>query len=114
MTIPWLIGFAIVLVSTSNGSAQLTDEVLKQHYSRARQALEAKDYATAAEAWKAIVDLMPSLPEARANLGLMYHQQRKYDMAIEQFHEAIRLNPKLVSATVFLGIDYYLTSRANL
>ena len=43
-----------------------------------------------------------------------YRAKGKYDMAIEQFREAIRLNPKLVSASVFLGIDYYLTSRTDL
>ncbi len=114
MTVHGLIGFAIVLVSAGKGSAQPADEVLNQHYNHARQALEAKDYETAAGAWKAIVDLRPGLPEARANLGLMYHQQRKYDRAIEQFREGLRLNPKLLSASVFLGIDYYLTSRADL
>ena len=114
MTVHRLMGIAIVLVSAGKGSAQLADKVLNQHYSRARQALEAQDYKTAADEWKAIVDLMPGLPEARANLGLMYHQQRKYDRAIEQFREGLRLNPKLVSASVFLGVDYYLTSRADL
>jgi tetratricopeptide (TPR) repeat protein len=114
MTVHRLVGFAIVLVFAGAGSAQPADKILDQHYSRARQALEAKDYETAAGEWKAIVDLRPALPEARANLGLMYHQQRKYDRAIEQFREGLRLNPKLLSASVFLGIDYYLTSRADL
>ena len=83
------------------------------HYRRAQQAMASKDYETAAEAWKAIIALAPDLPEARSNLGLTYHLQRKYELAIEHFRAALKQNPRLLSAKVFLGIDYYLTSRPD-
>ena len=54
---------------------------------------------------------MPGMPEARSNLGLAYHLQKKYEAAIEQFQAALRQNPRLLAAKVFLGIDLYLTSR---
>ena len=84
------------------------------HYRRAREAMERKDYETAVESWKAITALMPDFPEARSNLGLMYHMQRKYEPAIKEFREALRQNPRLLAAKVFLGIDYYLTSQPEL
>ena len=90
---------------------QPTRDDAEQHYRRAQQALERKDYETAAEAWRAISALMPDLPEARANLGMIYHLQRKYEPAIREFREALRRNPRLAAAKVFLGMDYYLTSR---
>ena len=76
--------------------------------------MERKDYETTAEAWKAISALMPDFAEARSNLGLMYHMQRKYERAIKEFRQALQQNSRLLSAKVFLGIDYYLTSQPEL
>ena len=73
--------------------------------------MEARDYEAAELAWKGVIELLPDLPEARSNLGLVYHLQQNYENAIAQFQEALRQNPKLLAAKVFLGIDYYLTSR---
>lgn len=75
--------------------------------------MAARDYETAAQAWKAVIALVPDLPEARSNLGLVYHLQQDYERAIEQFQRALQQNPRLLSAKVFLGIDYYLTSRPD-
>ncbi len=83
-------------------------------YRRAQQAMQAGDYGTAAEAWKALVALAPEVPEVRSNLGLAYHLKRDYELAIEEFRAALRQNPKLLAAKVFLGVDYYLTSRPEL
>ncbi len=109
-----LAGIPALLAVAPNGFPQLAGGDPACRYNRARQALEKKDYDTAAKEWEAIVRLAPELPEAHSNLGLMYHMQRKYEQAIEQFHEALRLHPKLLSASLFLGIDYYLTSRPDL
>lgn len=84
------------------------------HYRRAQQAMQAKDYESAAEAWKAFIAVAPEIPEARSNLGLVYHLQRDYESAIGQFRAALRQNSRLLAAKVFLGIDYYLTSRPDL
>ena len=96
---------ATTLGQTSNDPAR--------YYRRAQQAMADRDYETAAEAWKAIIASAPDLPEARSNLGLVYHLQRKYEPAIDQFQGALKQNPRLLSAKVFLGIDYYLTSRPD-
>ena len=105
-----LAALPLLFALTAFGQQPTRDDA-EQHYRRAQQALERKDYETAAEAWKAITALMPDLPEARANLGMIYHLQRKYEQAIREFREALRRNPRLQAAKVFLGIDYYLTSR---
>ncbi len=105
-----LAALPLLFALTAFGQQPTRDDA-EQHYRRAQQALERKDYETAAEAWRAITALMPDLPEARANLGMIYHLQSKYEPAIREFHEALRRNPRLQAAKVFLGIDYYLTSR---
>ena len=45
--------------------------------------------------------------------GLVYHLQHEYESAIEQFRAALRQDPQLLAAKVFLGITYYLTSRPD-
>ena len=100
----------LFLAFAASTLAQTSDDPARD-YRRAQQAMASRDYETAAESWQAVIALAPDLPEARSNLGLVYHLQRKYEPAIEQFREALKQNPQLLAAKVFLGIDYYLTSR---
>ena len=107
----WTVGLVLLLVGVGSVAPAQTSLDPAEHFRRAQQAMEARDYETAALAWQSVIALLPDLPEARSNLGLVYHLQRNYEDAITQFQEALRQNPKLLAAKVFLGIDYYLTSR---
>ena len=40
-------------------------------------------YEAAERGWKTVIALRPDLPEARSNLGLVYHLQKNYVDAIE-------------------------------
>ena len=104
------LGLILFLAYAASTLAQTSDDPAR-HYRRAQLAMASRDYETAAESWQALIALAPDLPEARSNLGLVYHLQRKYEPAIEQFREALKQNPQLLAAKVLLGIDYYLTSR---
>ncbi len=73
--------------------------------------MAARDYGTAEAAWKAVIALAPDIPQARSNLGLVYHLQQDYESAINQFRTALSQDPQLLAARVFLGISYYLTSQ---
>lgn len=44
-------------------------------------------------------------------LGIARYMQNKYEAAIEPLGQAVRLNPKLWSADLFLGISLYRTNR---
>jgi tetratricopeptide (TPR) repeat protein len=94
--------------------AQENPNSLESHYQAAQQAQQQRDYARAADEWKAIVALSPKLAEAHANLGMMYQLLRRQREAIESFKTALELNPKLASVRLFLGMAYYLTSRPDL
>lgn len=106
----WTLELMLLLAAGSVAPAQTSPDP-SEHFRRAQQAMEARDYEAAELAWKSVIALLPDLPEARSNLGLVYHLQRNYADAIAQFQEALRRNPRLLAAKVFLGIDYYLTSR---
>lgn len=108
----WILGLVLVLsISTQADAQDRRDPSLV--YERARKAMQARDYGAAAESWRSLIELLPDMPEARSNLGLVYHLQEKYDLAVDQFREALQQNPNLLAAKVFLGIDYYLTSRPD-
>jgi tetratricopeptide (TPR) repeat protein len=49
---------------------------------------------------------VPDFAEARMNLGLVYQLQNRLSDAMEQFRRALKINPSLVGANFFLGIDY--------
>ena len=75
--------------------------------------MAARDYGTAAAAWKTVIELAPDIPQARSNLGLVLHLQQDYEAAIGQFRKALSQDPQLLAARVFLGIGFYLTSRPD-
>ena len=80
-----------------------TDQDIQILQRKAQEALERKEYVLAAEAWREIVERNPGLAEARSNLGMMYHLQNLFDKSIPEFQTALKLNPDLTSARLFLA-----------
>ncbi len=72
----------------------------------AQQAQARGDFEAAAEFYRKAVGIHPEVPELRANLGLMYYQAGKDQLAIGAFRQAIRLKPGLFVPNLFLGLDY--------
>ncbi|MGA9671989.1 MAG: tetratricopeptide repeat protein [Terracidiphilus sp.] len=78
----------------------------------AQQAQAAKDYVSAANAYKQAVKIQPAMPELWANLGLMEQEAGDIPAAILSFQQANRLKPSLYVPNLFLGIDYQRTGKA--
>ena len=74
--------------------------------SSAQQAQARSDFQSAAEFYKRAVALHPEIPELQANLGLMYYQIEKNELAVDAFRQAIRLKPDLFVPELFLGLEY--------
>jgi tetratricopeptide (TPR) repeat protein len=71
----------------------------------AQRSQSSGDYAAAATAYRAAVQLQPTLPELWANLGLMQQTTGNSKDAITSFQHALHLNPSLYVPNLFLGID---------
>ena len=84
------------------------DEWTTEHFQLARQAQLRNDLDTAAQEYRAIIAHNPKFAGAQLNLGIVYHQQRKYREAVKVLQSAVALQPDLLGAQVFLGIDEYL------
>lgn len=85
--------------------AQTSNADLITRYSEQGQsALAAGRYAEAENAFEKLKELSPDVPEVRANLGAIYFQERKYDKAVPELRQAIRLKPSLSKAATLLAI----------
>jgi tetratricopeptide (TPR) repeat protein len=82
-----------------------TDDRLAEIFSQAQAAQQQGDYATAARCYEQIVKLRPDVPEAWANLGLMYQFKHEYPQANRAFQTALSKNPKLYVPNLFLGLN---------
>jgi tetratricopeptide (TPR) repeat protein len=97
--------------------SKLTPEArsfIEAHFLAARQAEADADFAKAIDEYGQIVKRYPKLvPPVYQNLGLVYYVARKYDAAIETLSEAIRLDPSMVGARLFLGTAYLDTEQPD-
>jgi len=79
-----------------------------EHFKLARQAQLKNNLPVAATEYELVVARKPKFAEAHLNLGIVYHQQKKYREAIQQLQTASSLKPNLIGAHLFLGIDLYM------
>ncbi len=71
-----------------------------------QQALRQGEFARAAEEFKKVLALDPTLLEAEVNLGLAYQSLFEYDLAVHHLTKALRERPNLVGPSVIVGMDY--------
>jgi len=115
-TVGWRVLLALTCIDllycpqAKGGAAQKenVDAWTAEHFARARQAQSHQSLEAAAEEYRAIVARNPGFAGAQLNLGIVYHQQRKYREAIKAFESTVSLQPELLGAQLFLGIDEYL------
>jgi tetratricopeptide (TPR) repeat protein len=114
---------SLAIVVWSWGSfalGQTTKADLIAQYSEAGQAALAEGrYAEAERAFEKLKALEPGVAEVRANLGAIYFQQRKYEKAVPELRQALKLKPSLAKAGTLLAIalsetGYYKEAIAGL
>src|ERR1035441_1419780 len=85
----------------------------QQEHSRAshRQAAlafeQAGKVAEAEAEWRSLLSSQPNDAEAYAHLGLLEARQAHYKEAIVLYQKALRLNPKMPSLRLNLGLAYF-------
>ena len=79
-----------------------------EHFRLASEAQRQNDLNRAAKEYQLILSRNPKIAEVYQNLGILFHQQRKYREAAKTLQSAVSLKPDLLSAQLFLGIDKYL------
>ncbi len=85
---------------------------VEAHFSAAKRAEAAGDFAHAIEEYAQIVKKYPKLvPAAYQNLGLVYYLTRNFRSAIETLSQAVELDPSMTGAQLFLGRAYLETEQ---
>ena len=100
--------FLVALCSLAAGFAtcQTPEEQIEAFFSAGQQSLKQGDYARAAEEFKKVLALDPTLVEAEINLGLAYQSLFQYDLAAHHLTKGLRARPNLLGPTVIVGMDY--------
>jgi len=98
-----LVGFFVV------SGAVAGQRPVKDHISalseEGQQALVHGDYQKAEAAYEGLRELSPEVAEIHANLGLIYFNERKFDLAVLSLRRALKLKPTLAKSELLLAVS---------
>lgn len=96
---------ATVVISSSVANSQSLSPEARSHFTAARRAQDAGAFDRAAQEYTATIRLAPAFAGAYSNLGLVYYVQGNFKDSSIALSKALQLDPKLVGASLYLGID---------
>ena len=94
----WIAGTTNLLFPQSSESAL-------QYSEQGQKALAEGRYADAEQAFEQLARLEPGIAEVHANLGLIYFQERKFDLAVPALRRALKLKPSLSKTDALLAMS---------
>ncbi|HUD14486.1 MAG TPA: tetratricopeptide repeat protein [Terracidiphilus sp.] len=85
-------------------SSQIQDQV-QEHFLAAQQAQQQGRLDDAVGEYREVLRLQPQLPEAYANLGIVYYAQSKFSDSAQALSTAAKLRPGMRGVSLWRGID---------
>ncbi len=85
----------------------------EEEYGRGVRARSARDWTSAAGAFRRAVELRPGYAEAWNGLGYALRNQGKYQESLNAYDEALRLRPEFPEALEYLGEAYVKLGRLD-
>ena len=98
--------FLLWSISPGPATCQTSEEQIERSFHAGQQALQQREFARAAEEFKKVLALDPTLLEAEVNLGLAYQSLFEYDLAVRHLAKALHERPNLLGPNVIAGMDY--------
>ena len=83
----------------------------RRHFAAARKAQDANLLDQAAEEYSATIRLAPAFAGAYSNLGLVLYVEGNFKDSAAALTKGLHLDPKLLGANLYLGIDYLKLNR---
>jgi tetratricopeptide (TPR) repeat protein len=96
----------ICLLTPRYATCQTSEAQIEQLFRAGQEAMKQGQFARAAEDFKKVLAVDPTLLEAEVNLGLAYQSLFEYDLALRHLAKALRERPTLLGPTVIVGMDY--------
>src|ERR1700720_4635519 len=93
-------------ISPTLANCQTTEEQVELSFRAGQEAMKQGQFARAAEEFKKVLALDPTLVEAEVNLGLAYQSLFEYELAVRHLAKALHERPTLLGPTVIVGMDY--------
>jgi tetratricopeptide (TPR) repeat protein len=87
-------------------TCQTSEEQIELSFRAGQQDLQQREFGRAAEEFKKVLILDPTLVEADVNLGLAYQGLFEYDLATRYLAKGLREKPNLLGPNVIVGMDY--------
>jgi tetratricopeptide (TPR) repeat protein len=94
---------AIAVLKSNCVYAQSPD--FQEQYEEAQRALGEGRYAEAERAYEKLREANPSAAEIRANLGLIYFEEKKFQQAVPELRHALKLKPTLTKSAAILAMS---------
>lgn len=85
----------------------------EEEYNRGLRARAARDWTSAAGAFRRAVELRPGYAEAWNGLGYALRNQGEYQESLKAYDEALRLRPDFPEALEYLGEAYVKLGRLD-
>ncbi len=99
--------FLILLLIICTGVSQAEEEgSLRSRYEAGIRALEAADYPTAVENFRAILEIRPDMAPVHNLMGVAYLKDENNGLAINSFRQAVQHDPKFAEAYFNLATVY--------
>ncbi len=95
----------LVQAPAGSGRAQQPPPAVQEEVRKGVEELERNNLAAAEQHLSRALAADPNLAEVRANLGLAYYVDHKYDQAVATFRQALKQQPSLRTAQTFLPLS---------
>jgi tetratricopeptide (TPR) repeat protein len=93
-----------MIAAGQNGQAAISPQVV-EHFQAGEQELRSGRPNEAIAQFRTVLELAPSLSEARINLGLAYHLAGEYKLAVVELQKGLAQSPNVLGANLILGVD---------
>src|SRR5438105_2633853 len=101
----YLYALAVIAVVAATHCAGAQTGNLEQQYADAQRALAEGKYSDAEQALKKLRESNPAVAEIHANLGLIYFQEKKFEEAVPELRQALKLKPSLGNSAALLAMS---------
>jgi len=103
LALSWIVFVALAFAASAafgqnNGSVE-------RYAEEGQAALAAGHYADAERTFEKLRQLEPGIAEVHANLGLIYFEERKFDLAVPALRQALKLKPALAKTDSLLAMS---------
>ncbi len=106
---PWSAAFRtaffLLFASVCAAAQSSGQQTVQQYYREGQEALAAGHYAQAETEFEKLRQIAPDIAEVHATLGVIYYQERKFEQAVPELRQALKLKPSLSKAGTVLAIS---------